>query len=33
MRGQAKVDGVLAADADIMSVVAPRDATEQMNRD
>ena len=27
MRGEAKVDGILAADADIMSIIADRDAT------
>jgi hypothetical protein len=26
MHGEAKVDGVLAADAEIMSIVAPREA-------
>jgi hypothetical protein len=26
MRGEAKVDGQLAADAEIMSIVAPREA-------
>src|SRR4030095_5061258 len=29
MRGLAKVDGQLAADAEIMSIVAPRDAAEK----
>ena len=29
MRGEAKVDGQLAADAEIMSIVAPRDTGEQ----
>src|SRR5687768_7809120 len=32
MRGEAKVDGQLAADAEIMSIVAPRDA-EQTSRE
>ena len=27
MRGEAKVDGQLAADAEIMSIVAPREAS------
>jgi 3-hydroxyacyl-[acyl-carrier-protein] dehydratase len=33
MRGEAKVDGQLAADAEIMSIVAPRDAGEQRSRE
>src|ERR1700754_3359347 len=33
MRGEAKVDGQIAADAEIMSIVAPRDSAEQGNKE